>query len=323
MSRLRACLDLMARDDVDVMLLGREANARTVSDAARLWLAGTRAFSPGCVVVRRSGAVHVLSNTDAVLPTGFPIEHLYGVTWNPDKLVAALGAIDGVRDARRVGVDGMSPAARALLARVAPAAELVDAGAMFAELWALPDPERTTGVEIAAVAARAGLDAIVAGLRPGTRPRDLRGTGAAAFAAQGVTTPAFEAVVAPLGGGASTWSPPERALDDGERVVVRVGVLRDGWEATLARTYVVGSPSVEQPPPPGWAELLTSCAAGTTVGTLRATKAVVNGAGRGVEPWPDDLVLAPGLIVALELGDDTTVHQDLVQVVRSQPHQHP
>src|SRR5256885_13106194 len=118
----------MARDDIDVLLLGREANARTVSDAARLWLAGTRAFSPGCVVVRRTGAVHVLSNTDAVMPTGFPVDRLYGVTWNPDRLVAALGAIDGIEGASRVAVDGMNVGAGALLARVVADADIVDAG---------------------------------------------------------------------------------------------------------------------------------------------------------------------------------------------------
>ena len=66
-----------------------------VSDAARLWLAGTRVFSPGCVVVRRTGAVHVLANTDAVVPTGFPVDRLYGVTWNPEKLLASLVATSG------------------------------------------------------------------------------------------------------------------------------------------------------------------------------------------------------------------------------------
>src|SRR4051812_36931668 len=111
MSRLQECIDLMARDDVDVMLLGREANARTVSDASRLWLAGTRAFSPGCVVVRRTREVHILANTSAVVPPGFPVDRLYGVTWNPENLIGALTAIDGVVNARRIAVDGISPMA--------------------------------------------------------------------------------------------------------------------------------------------------------------------------------------------------------------------
>jgi Xaa-Pro dipeptidase len=304
----------MTRDDVDVLLLGREANARTVTDASRLWLAGTRAFAPGCVVMRRTGAVHVLSNTDSVLPAGFPVDRLYGITWNPEKLLAALTAIEGVRDARRVAVDGMSPMASALLAQATPAAEVVDAGPLFAALWGVPDPEKIAGVERAMVVARAGLDAMVAALRGGVRPNELRGLCAAAMADVGVTTPAFEAVAAPLADDSSTWLTPDRALVDGERVVLRAGALREGWEASVARTYVVGSPPVEQPPPPGWDGLVAACVAGATAGALRARGAVVHGAGRGVEPWPDDLVLVPGLVPALELRDRRTVHQDLLPI---------
>jgi len=83
----------MARDGVDALVLGREANARIVADTTRLWLAGTRPFAPGCVVVRTTGAVHVLANTDDAVPGGFPKECLFGITWNPDKLVAALAAM--------------------------------------------------------------------------------------------------------------------------------------------------------------------------------------------------------------------------------------
>lgn len=319
MSRLAECLGLMERDDIDVLLLGREANARTVSDAARLWLAGTRAFSPGCVIVRASGAVHVLSNTDAVMPAGFPRERLYGVTWNPDKLVAAIDAIAGVRDARRVAVDSMSPMASGLLARIAPGAEIVDAGPMFAELWSIPDPERVAGVGRAETIVVMGLDAMAAQLRPGATPRQLRGACAAAFAAAGVNTPAFEAVAAPLSAGASTWLPPERALADGERVVLRAGALVEGWEASLARTYVVSSRSIEEPPPAGWSDIIAACVPGATVGALRARGAVVHGVGRGVEPWPDDFVLVPDLMVAIELRDETTLRQDLVRTTPTAP----
>lgn len=314
MSRLAACLDLMERADVDLLLLGREANARTVSDASRLWLAGTRPFSPGCVVVRRTGAVHLLANTDAVVPPGFPVERLYGVTWNPEKLLAALTAIAGLRDARRVAVDGMTPTASALLARAIPAAEVVDAGLLFAELWRVPDPEKIEGVERAAMVAGDGLRSMVAALRAGVLPRELRGICAAAFASSGTTTPAFEAVAAPLDPGSSSWLPPDRELAGGDRVVLRAGALCDGWEAALARTYAVGSPSVEQPPPAGWDALTAACVAGTAVGALRGRGAVVNGAGRGVEPWPDDLVLVPGLMAAVELRDDAAVRQDTLRI---------
>jgi len=318
-SRLAACLDLMARDEVDVLLLGREANARTVSDASRLWLAGTRPFAPGCVVVRRTTAVHVLSNTDAVVPPGFPVERLYGVTWNPEKLLAALIAIDGVRDARRVAVDGMTPMGSMLVARMMPNAEVVDAGPMFAALWSTPDPEKIAGVERAAVVADVGLGAMIAALRPAVRPRELRGICAAAFASQGVTTPAFEAVAVPLDAGTSTWLPPDRALADGERAVLRAGALRDGWEASLARTYVIGSPSLEQTAPTRWSEIVAACVPGAAVDDLRRRGAIVHGVGRGVEPWPDHLVFAPGLMAAIEHRDDSSLRQDVLRITEGEP----
>jgi Xaa-Pro dipeptidase len=318
-SRLAACIGLMARDDVDVLVLGREANARTVTEVSRLWLAGTRPFSPGCVVVRRTAAVHVLANTDAVVEPGFPVERLYGITWNPEKLLAALGAIDGVRDARRVAVDGMTPMMSALLAGAMPTAEVVDAGPLFAELWSIPDAEKNAGVERAATVAGFGLGAMVAALRPAATPGELRGVCAAAFASQGVTTPAFEAVAAPLDDSSSSWLPPDRAFVDGEPVGLRAGALRYGWEASLARTYLVGAPSVEQPVPAGWDELVAACVAGATVGDLRRRGAVVDGAGRGVEPWPDSLVLAPGLMVALEYRHDASLRQDILRITDHHP----
>ena len=314
MSRLDECLAVMTRDGVDVLMLGREANARTVSDAARLWLAGTRPFSPGCVVVRRRGAVHLLANTDAVVPPDFPVARLYGLTWNPEELLAALTAIDGVHDARRVAVDGMTPSAYALLVRAMPDAEFVDAAPLFAQLWRNPVSEQIEGVTDAAIVARDGLGAMSVALRAGVTPQELRGVCAAQFAFLGSPTPAFEAVAAPYEVGASSWLPPERAFVDGERVVLRAGALRHGWEASLARTYVVGAPSVEQPPPAGWDDLVAACVPGTTVGALRALGAVVHGSGRGVEPWPDDLVLVAGLTAAVELTDAQTLRQDTVHI---------
>ncbi len=269
--------------------------------------------------MRRSATVHILANTDAVVPRHFPVEHLYGLTWNPDRLADELDAIDGVREAKRAGVDGMSPTASALLARVAPRAEIVDAGRIFTELWGIPDRDKVAGVERAAIVTRDGLGAMTAALVPGVTPRELRGVCGAQFAFHGTTTPAFEAVAAPLAEGSSSWLPPARALDEGERVVLRAGALRDGWEASVARTFVVGTPSVEQPVPAGWDHLVAMCVSGTTAGALRATGAVVNGVGRGVEPWPDDLVLAPGLLVAIELRDDASLRQDVYRVTSHTP----
>jgi Xaa-Pro aminopeptidase len=312
-SELMQCIGTMARDGIDALVLGREAHARAVSDANRLYLSGTRAFAPGCVVIRQPAAVHLLANTNAGFEQ-FPREQLYPITWNPERLFGALNAIPGFTAARRVGVDGMSPGMRALFAALIPDAELVDAGPIFARMWPLPSPEKLAGVTAAAAVARAGLEAMAAELRDGARARVLRGVCAERFAASGVTTPAFEAVAAPIDGGTSSWLPPERLLGAGERVALRAGVLHEGWEASLARTYVVGNPSVEQPPPEGWDELIASCRTGTSVGRLRDLDGVVYGVGHGVEPYDDDVVLEPGMVFAVELHQGGSLQQDVLHL---------
>jgi Xaa-Pro aminopeptidase len=319
MSASERCLEAMSAADVDVLVLGREANARVVAQTRRLWLAGTRAFAPGCVVVRATGAVHVLANSEELVGASIPHDHLYGITWNPERLAANLTAIDGIPAARRVGVDGMTPTMAAVLAKVAPGAELVDAAPVMSALWRGDQGERRAGVFAAADVARRGLEAMQAALQPGARARNLRGACAQAFAALGVTTPAFEGVAAPLAAGGSTWFPPERAFDGDETVVLRAGALWDGWEASLARTFTVGLPATESPAPDGWDAAVDACRAGVAVGTVRATGAIVYGVGRGVEPWDDGWVLAPGSCVAVEVEHGDRLRQDVVLVTDDAP----
>ena len=85
-------LAAMADAGIDALILGREANARYVSGARRLWLAGARAFAPGCVLVA-SGDVHLLSTSDDGVPADVPVENLYAITWNPANLMARLARV--------------------------------------------------------------------------------------------------------------------------------------------------------------------------------------------------------------------------------------
>ena len=62
----------MEAANVDILVVGREANARYVSGAPRLWTAGSRAFGPGCVLVRATGAIHLLSTWDEGIPEDIP-----------------------------------------------------------------------------------------------------------------------------------------------------------------------------------------------------------------------------------------------------------
>ena len=55
LARRARVLAEMEAGNIDVLVVGREANARYVSGAPRLWMAGSRAFGPGCVLVRATG----------------------------------------------------------------------------------------------------------------------------------------------------------------------------------------------------------------------------------------------------------------------------
>jgi hypothetical protein len=162
--------------------------------------------------------------------------------------------------------------------------------------------------------AQAAIDEMAAKLRADTPIREVRGACAHAFARFGVTTPAFEAVVAPLNP-VSTWLSPERRIGDGEVVVVRAGALRDGWEGSLARTYVVHHNGAnEVGPPVDWPEVLDECHAGTSVGRLQARGARVHGVGRGIEPLAPEDLLGAGGAYAIEMSDPTGVRQDILFV---------
>jgi len=245
-----------------VLLLGREGNARYVSGAHRLFLAGERAFAPGCVVVRSTGAVHVLSNTDFGIPKEISHQHLYPTTWDPGRLVARVTAIPGVKEALTIGVDGLTPLFETLL----PHAELVDGEAVMRSVRRIKTPDEVDKIRAAATVATAvmktALDAAAAG-------GPVRAVAMEAMAAHGVTTAAFE---------------PRVAQHD-ERVTVAVGVLRDGWEADLTRSI----PGVEN-------RAIDRCRPGAKVADLGAG---VHGVGLGYEVLSPDDVLEPGMVLSV------------------------
>ena len=124
--RRQRALEQMAAHDLDVLVLGRQANVRYVTGAPQLWVAGTRPFGPTCVLVRDTGAVHLLSTWDEGVPEDIPHENLYGISWNPMNTMAALGRIDGAATARRVGTDALSPVFAQAAANGVSQCQLVD-----------------------------------------------------------------------------------------------------------------------------------------------------------------------------------------------------
>src|ERR1700727_950116 len=124
-ARRQRALEQMAAHDLDVLVLGRQANVRYVTGAPQLWVAGTRPFGPTCVLVRETGAIHLLSTWDEGVPDDIPHENLYGISWNPLNTISVLKGIDGATTAKRVGTDALSPGFAQLLPVAFPNAELV------------------------------------------------------------------------------------------------------------------------------------------------------------------------------------------------------
>jgi Xaa-Pro aminopeptidase len=252
--------DEMERQGVDVLLLGREGNARYASGIHRLFLAGERAFAPGCVVVRE----HTTVNT------------LFPPSWNAATQVERVAAIPGVAAARRVGVDGLTPLFAALLADHLPGAELVDGEAVMRALRRIKTPDEVALIRAAADVARdvmtSALDAVGAGLSDDA----IAAAAMETMAGNGTTTAAFEPRV-------------YRGVRH-DQVIVAVGVLRDGWEADLTRT------TPGPPRPESLTSAIARCRPGATLADIDAS---VHGIWLGYEVLPCDEVLARGMVLSV------------------------
>jgi Xaa-Pro aminopeptidase len=304
---LARTLDEMARNDVDVLVLGREGNARFVSEATRLWLAGTRPFAPGCVVVRATGAVHLMSVTDAGVPAAISPE-LYPMSWNPANIVGAVAGFPGVRDAQRIGVDGLTPLFEQLFTATLPNAQLADGEAVMRAARRLKSPAQVDRIRDAISVAEDAFGAAVAALQPGARECDLKGVFEERMSQLGTTTPAFEGVFSVVDGdGPVRRFVSDRRIADGDLVAMSAGVLLDGWEGSLARTWPVGTTTPEHRERRAywraeWSRALELLRGGVRVGALRTTAGLsVHGVGIGYEGLEDSTELEAGMTVQMTL----------------------
>ncbi|OBF80741.1 Xaa-Pro aminopeptidase [Mycobacterium sp. 852002-51163_SCH5372311] len=240
--RRERALAQMAAHDLDVLVLGRQANVRYVAGAPQLWVAGTRPFGPTCVLVRETGAVHLLSTWDEGVPDDIPHENLYGISWNPVNTIGALQRIDGAATARRVGTDALSPVFARLLPSAFPNAELVDGELAMRAARRIKTDEEVEALRDAIAVAEAGLAAAVAELRPGVGEQTLAAVLLEALAAGGVSTPSNQDV-AWVTSGDHPW---RRATSDGrvragDLVAFSAGVLAGGYIGEVGRTWPAGS----------------------------------------------------------------------------------
>ena len=239
--RRERALAQMEKHDLDVLVLGRQANVRYVSGTPQLWVAGTRPFAPTCVIVRKTGAIHLLSTWDEGVPDDIPHENLYGISWNPMNTIANLQRIEGASTAKRVGTDALSPGFAQLLPTAFPNAELVDGELAMRAARRIKTAEEVTALRESIRVAEAGLAAAVAELRSGISEKALAGVVLEAMAAGGVSTPSTQDAAWVT----SREHPWRRASEDGlvrdaDLVAFSSGVLDGGYTGEVGRTWPVG-----------------------------------------------------------------------------------
>ncbi len=157
----------MEAADIDLLVVGREGNARYVSGAPRLWTAGSRAFGPGCVLVRASGSVHLLSTWDEGIPDDIPHENLYGISFNAGNFLKVLQGIEGAATVRTVATDAMTPSAARLLPKAFPSAQLIDGEPLLRRARRVKTPEEVDAIRASVRIAERALDEAAAALAPG------------------------------------------------------------------------------------------------------------------------------------------------------------
>ncbi|WP_445166201.1 M24 family metallopeptidase [Mycolicibacterium sp. Dal123E01] len=243
-SRRERALAQMEAYDLDVLVLGRQANVRYISGAPQLWVVGTRPFGPICEFVRATGEIHLNSTWDEGIPDEIPHENLYGFAWNPMTLVEILQRIKGADTARRVGTDALTPTFAKLLPMAFPNAELVDAEQAMQAARRVKTPHEVQALRHALAIAEDSLAAGVAALYPGTTAKSITAAVLEAEAAGGVSTPATQEAA-----WVTSKQHPWRYAQGGDvireddLVVLSAGVLADGYVAEVARTFYVGEPT--------------------------------------------------------------------------------
>jgi Xaa-Pro dipeptidase len=247
----------MEAANLDALVLGRSADVHYASGARQLWRAGAHPYAPSCVVVRQTGSVHILSVWDEGLPPEIGRDQMFGLTFNPANLMAAIGAVPGLVEARRVGIDGLTPRFAQLLPSVLPTAELANGSSVLAVARRIKTPDEIVAMSVAAAIAEAALSALEEALEPGVTERALLGVYDHAVCTLGATNPPSESVAfaTPRHGPVRfRYLATDRPVGDGELVVLAPGALCAGYEAGLARTRLAGRSA-----PPGTVQLADRC----------------------------------------------------------------
>ncbi len=242
LARRSRVLAEMEDADIDLLVVGREGNARYVSGAPRLWTAGSRAFGPGCVLVRSTRSVHLLSTWDEGIPDDIPHENLYGISFNAGNFLKVLQGIEGAATVRIVATDSMTPSAARILPKAFPSADLIDGEPMLRRARRVKTSEEIDAIRASVRIAEGALAEAAGALASGVTERELTGVFMEAMASSGVTTPANQDV-AWITSRQDPWRRASRDAPAGpcDLVVFEAGVMLGGYVGELGRTHSVDS----------------------------------------------------------------------------------
>ncbi len=288
-------LAAMARRGLDALVLGRADNICYASGMQGLWTAGTRPFGAGCVVIAETRRTHVLSTWDAGLPETMTRADLYPLTWNPQIMARHLAAIDGFAESTLIGVDEVSPSFERAAKRIAPLSDIATADDLMAEVRRVKFDEEIECIDAACKVAWAGADAAL------EAPRNPAGAAIAAMARAGTTVPSSAPTI----------------LRAGDKTIIDLGVLLNGYEGGLGGTFIDGR---RRAPPP----LVDACRGGaghTDLADAADGPWLVRGLGLGFEHPvldPDHghrEVLKAGMVLSVSDGH----HRDVIAVTDGPP----
>ena len=281
----------MEREGLDACIFGREANVRYVTGARRLWTAGSRPFAPSAVLVRATGAVHLLSHSASYegMPEEMAPDDIFPLTWDPSKFARLAAETPGLGAARRIGVDGMTPLFQRLLGRTLGRAELIPAEAMMRGLRRIKLPDEILCIRTAAAIAESAILAAAREIAPGIGEKALQAAYLERMCTLGTSQFAQQGAFAAIGpDGRPKAITGDRPLDDGEAVILSGGALWAGYEGSLARTWWCGrrAPEAAHRAAHGrWREaadrLIAAVRPGATGKALRETFAETETARRG------------------------------------------
>jgi Xaa-Pro aminopeptidase len=335
----------MAAADLDVLILGRPGDIAFATGVRALFTSGSRPYSGGCVIVRDRGRVHVLADHDEGVPGEIAHDQVIGRSWNPRITSARTARIPGLAQARRIGSAGTSTSVAALLATLAPAAEVVDARPLVQAARARKSAAEVAVIETACALAEAGLAAMAQELRPGVTTRRLAARYFERLGQLGVTV-VPDGLVACRTAGRLCGGLDDSPLAEGQLVSLSPSVTYGGYDATLARTLLVGgSPTAAvarlcDRAVDSLREVVTACVPEATGAELirRWTDAgepafgapLAHGVGVGIEePIIDtdlgaDEVLTEGMVLAVQgwVHDEAVGswhHREMIQVTAAGP----